>query len=90
MIKPLGDRVLVERIEDKRESGIIVPEGDSNGVNIGVVQEVGEGKKKDNGEVIPINISKGDKIVFSWGEKVEYDGKEYQIVSESSILGVIK
>ena len=92
-IKPLGDRVLVQKpdqVEEKR-SGILLPSStNKDGANVGVVLAVGEGRKTDNGTLIVPAVSVGQKVIFSWGERVEVDGKEYHIVSESGLLGVFE
>lgn len=93
LIKPFADRVVVkkERIEETK-SGLVLPpstDGEGGGTSIGVVVSVGEGRKNEKGEIIPISLKKGDKVIFSWSEKVEVEGNEYYLVSESSILGVI-
>ena len=95
-IKPLGDRVLVEAEEKSEEtrSGIIIPknaeEGGGAAVTIGKVIAVGDGRETDNGTVIKPKVEVGQRIAFSWGEKVEIEGKEYHLVGESSLLGIVQ
>ncbi len=93
-IKPLSDRIVVEKEVSQEEikSGIILPaSNDAGGSNsIGVVVAVGPGAMKENGEITPVSVKIGDKVIFSWGDKVESGGKEYYIVSESSVLGVLE
>lgn len=91
-ITPLGDRVVVEKAElaEKTYAGIVLPQ--STGGNeqmIGKVIAVGEGRETESGAVIKPKVAAGQQILFSWGDKVEVDGKEYYIVSESSILGIL-
>ncbi len=91
-ITPLGDRVLVEKAEKGEEvrSGIILPKNPDGGEsNIGTVIAVGPGRETDNGTVIKPKVAAGQKVIFSWGEKVETGGKEYHLVSESSLLGIL-
>lgn len=87
-IKPLNDKVLVELSNPSEiRSGIVLPET-SEGNKIGTVIAIGDGRM-EKGQRIPLNIEVGQKIIFSWGEKVELEGKEYHLVSEGSILGTI-
>lgn len=93
-ITPLGDRVLVEVVDTGEEtrSGIIIPKSseDSGGaVHIGTVVAIGPGRETDTGAVIKPKVEVGQKIAFSWGEKVEVEGKEYHLVGEGSLLGVL-
>lgn len=93
-IVPLGDRVLVRLMprEERTSSGIIIPETISNDRSDnrrGSVIAVGEGKY-DDGARVPMHVKEGDEVLFQWGEKIEMDGEEYYIVSESNILAVIK
>jgi len=93
-IIPLGDRVLVKLLprEEKTISGIIIPDtvsGDRSDNRRGTVIAVGEGKY-DDGKLVPMHLSEGDEVLFQWGEKIEFDGEEYYVVSESNILAIIK
>ena len=90
-LKPLGTNVLVEKLgsEEKTVSGIIIPKEKENNNNIGVVVVVGEGRMLD-GVMEKPSAKEGDKIIYSWGEKVEFEGKEYDIVSESSVLAIVQ
>ncbi len=95
-IVPLRDRVLVRRIDDAGEktvSGIIIPETvGKERPQIGTVVAVGDGRVTDSGEVIALTVKAGDTVLFAkYGpDEVKYNGEEYLIVSESSILAVIK
>ncbi len=93
-IKPLGDRVLVAPQEDKEQSkgGIIIPDTAKEKPMQGKVVAVGPGKRDDNGKVFPMNVSKGDVILLPkyGGTEVKIDDKEYQIVREDDILGIIE
>jgi len=93
---PLGDRVLVRPLEEETgtlPSGIIIPETVSKEKpEQGVVIAVGEGKTTDDGKVIPPKVKKGDTVIFSKysPDEITVDGEEYYIISESSILAIIK
>ena len=93
-VKPLGDRVLVREIKDKGEkivSGIIIPEavGEDRGAKKGEVVAVGPGKY-DDGILVPMQVTVGDKVLFQWGDKPTIDGVEYEMISESGILAILK
>ena len=90
-IIPTLDRVLVEDAQKERTtaSGIIIPGESKDSNRIGVVVSVGPGKENDGGTIIKPPVEIGQKILFSWGEKVESDGKEYYIVDSSNVLAVI-
>ena len=97
-IKPLSDRVLIKEIDSKKggetKFGIIIPETveKEHGAHRGEVIAVGEGRYDDGSprRMIPISVKVGDEVLFQWGDKISVDGQEYFIVSESSILAVIK
>ena len=90
---PLHDRVLVRRIEgdEKTKGGLIIPDSAKEKPQEGEVVSVGEGSRKDSGELIPMSVKAGDKILFGkWsGTEVKLDGEEYLIMKESDILGVL-
>ncbi|OGQ21824.1 MAG: co-chaperone GroES [Deltaproteobacteria bacterium RIFCSPLOWO2_02_FULL_44_10] len=93
LIRPLQDRLLVERTEDasKTESGIIIPDAAKEKPQKGKVVAIGNGKVLDNGTVQPLDVKVGDTILFSKyaGSEVKIDGKEYTIMREDDVLGVI-
>jgi chaperonin GroES len=93
-IKPLGDRVLVEPLEEKdvQKGGIIIPDSAKEKPQEGKVIAVGTGKRDDDGKLIPFNVKKGDKVLMPkyGGTEVKLDDKEYQIVREDDILAVIE
>ncbi|MBI4120108.1 MAG: co-chaperone GroES [Parcubacteria group bacterium] len=93
-IRPLGDRVLLEPIrEEKRKGGIILPETvDKERPERGKVVAVGPGKKDENGKLIPLNVKKGDKVLFTkYGpNEIKIDDKEYLIAREEDILAIIE
>jgi chaperonin GroES len=95
-ISPLGDRILVKpeiASDEKSPSGIIIPDtAQKEKPEQGKVIAVGEGKRNEKGDVLPMRIKEGDKIVFSkYGyDEVTIDDEEYYIVSENNILAIIK
>lgn len=92
-VKPLYDRVMVERLEQETMSpkGIIIPDTAQEKPMQGIVIEVGDGAYNESGNKIPMSLKKGDKILFGkWGgNEFKIDGKEYIIMKESEILAVI-
>ena len=90
---PLHDRVLVRRIEgdEKTKGGLIIPDTAKEKPQEGEVVAVGEGARKDSGELIPMSVKAGDRILFGkWsGTEVKLDGEELLIMKESDILGVL-
>ncbi|WP_404451232.1 co-chaperone GroES [Virgibacillus necropolis] len=93
MIKPLGDRVVIELVEqeEKTASGIVLPDSAKEKPQEGKVLAVGTGRVTDNGEKIALEVSEGDRIIFSKfaGTEVKYDGTEYLILRENDILAVV-
>ena len=93
MIKPLGDRVVIRVLEQEETtaSGIFLPDTAKEKPSQGEVIAVGTGKLQDNGSRTPLEVSVGDKIIFSKyaGTEVKYDGVDYLIVSERDILATI-
>ena len=91
---PLHDRVLVRRVEsdEKTAGGLIIPDTAKEKPAEGVVVSVGEGARKDDGELIPMAVKEGDKILFGkWsGTEIKLDGEELLIMKESDILGIIE
>ncbi len=93
-VAPLGDRVLVRELKKEGEkivSGIIIPESanEDRGARKGEVIAVGPGKY-DDGVLVPMGVKVGDNVLFQWGDKLTIDGEEYEMVSESAILAIIK
>ena len=90
---PLHDRVVVRRIEgeEKTKGGLIIPDTAKEKPSEGEVIAVGEGARKDSGELIPMTVKSGDRILFGkWsGTEVKLDGEDYLIMKESDILGII-
>ena len=92
--KPLHDRVVVKRIESdtKTAGGLIIPDSAKEKPQEGEVIAVGEGARKDSGELIAMSVKAGDRILFGkWsGTEVKIDGQDLLIMKESDILGVIE
>ena len=93
-IKPLHDRVLVEPLdaEEKSAGGIIIPDTAKEKPMEGKIVVVGNGSKNDEGKVAPLDVKKGDRILYGkWsGTEVKVDGDDFLIMKESDIMGVIE
>ena len=92
-MKPLGDRVLVQPIEEKetKKGGIIIPDTAKEKPQEGKVVALGTGKFDDNGKKVDFTVKKGDKVLISkyGGTEIKIDGESYQIMREDDILGII-
>ena len=92
--RPLGDRVLVKRVEEesKTKGGIIIPDTAKEKPQEGEVVSVGPGARDESGKIQPLDVKAGDKILFGkWsGTEVKLDGKDLLIMKESDILGVLE
>ncbi|MHC4262211.1 MAG: co-chaperone GroES [Planctomycetota bacterium] len=92
-IRPLGDRVLLQRLEaeDKTAGGILLPESAKEKPKEGKIVAVGDGRMLDNGERSSFSVKAGDRVLFSSyaGTEVKVDGDEFLIMREEDILGVI-
>ena len=93
-LKPLHDRVLVERVEqeDRTKGGIIIPDTAQEKPMEGKVVSVGGGARNENGQVVALDVKKGDRILFGkWsGTEVKIDGKDLLIMKESDFMGIIE
>jgi chaperonin GroES len=93
-IKPLHDRVVVERVEaeEKTASGIVLPGAAAEKPDMGVVVAVGAGKTLDNGSHHPVCVKPGDKILFGKysGQIVKLEGKELLVMREDDILAIVE
>ncbi len=93
-IKPLHDRVLVEPLEaeEKTAGGIIIPDTAKEKPMEGKIVAVGKGARSDEGKVAPLDVKKGDRILYGkWsGTEVKVDGDDYLIMKESDVMGVIE
>ncbi|AEB11468.1 co-chaperone GroES [Marinithermus hydrothermalis] len=94
VLKPLGDRVVVEPIEEEvtTKGGIVLPDTAKEKPQKGKVIAVGSGRLLDNGERVPLEVKEGDIVVFAkyGGTEVEIEGNEYVILSERDLLAVVQ
>ena len=93
-VRPLNDRILIKRIEEKEtvKGGIIIPDSAKEKPQEGEVVAVGNGKKTEEGKVIPLDVKKGDRILFGkyGGTEIKIEGEEYLILREDEVLGIIE
>lgn len=93
-LRPLQDRILVKRVEEaeKTKGGIIIPDSAKEKPAEGEVVAVGAGKVSDDGKKIPLEIKKGDRILFSkyGGTEVNIEDEEFLIMREDDVLGVVE
>ena len=93
-LKPLQDRILVQRVEEKTttKGGIIIPDTAKEKPAEGKVVGVGDGKTGDDGKKIPLEVKKGDRVLFGKysGTEVQIEGDEFLIMREDDILGIIE
>ncbi|MCG8669631.1 MAG: co-chaperone GroES [Pseudomonadales bacterium] len=93
-IRPLHDRVVIRRLEEETKSagGIVLPGSAQEKPSQGEVVAAGPGKATDSGEVAPLDVKPGDKVIFGQyaGSTVKIDGEELLIMSESEIFGVLE
>lgn len=93
-ITPLGDRILVKRLEaeEKTKGGIILPETAKEKPQEGKVEAVGTGKINDDGKVIPLTLKKGDRIIFTSyaGTEVKSAGEDYLLMREDDVLAKVE
>ena len=92
--RPLHDRVLIEVLdgEEKTSGGIIIPDTAKEKPQEGKVVAIGSGTRAEDGKIIPMDVKIGDLVLFGkWsGTEVKIDGKEYSIMKESDVMGIIK
>jgi chaperonin GroES len=93
-VKPLGDRVLVQPVEENevKKGGIIIPDTAKEKPQEGKIIALGTGKRDDDGKLVPFTVKKGDRVLISkyGGTEIKIDGKDYLIMREEDILGVIE
>jgi len=93
-IKPLGDRILVQRVEEEevKKGGIIIPDTAKEKPQQGKVIAVGTGKISEDGKRMPLEVKEGDKILFGKyaGTEVKIGDEEYLIMREDDVLGIIE
>ena len=91
--RPLGDRVLVKRVEEesKTKGGIIIPDTAKEKPQEGEVVAVGPGARNEKGELVALDVKAGDKVLFGkWsGTEVKIDGQDLLIMKESDVMGII-
>jgi chaperonin GroES len=92
-VRPLHDRILVKRVEEEQKTagGIIIPDTAKEKPQEGRVMAVGNGKLTDEGKVIPLEVSVGDRILFGKysGSEINLDGEEHLIIREDDVLAVL-
>jgi len=93
-IKPLGDRILVEPVEEKevKKGGIIIPDTAKEKPQEGIVVALGTGKTGDDGKKIAFEVKKGDRVLVSkyGGTEIKVDGKEYKIFSADDLVAILE
>ncbi|MGA2984002.1 MAG: co-chaperone GroES [Terriglobia bacterium] len=91
---PLHDRILIKRIEEKEtvKGGIIIPDTAKEKPQEGEVVAVGNGKKTDEGKIVPLDVKAGDRILFGKysGSEIKLDNEEFLILKEEEVLGVVE
>jgi chaperonin GroES len=93
-IRPLYDRIVVKRLEEKEtvQGGIIIPDSAKEKPQEGEVVAVGQGKRLENGKVVAPDVKAGDRILFGKysGSEIKLDGEEYIIMREDEVLGILE
>src|SRR5271169_4152274 len=94
-IRPLYDRIVVKRIDDKEETkigGLFIPDSAKEKPQEGEVVAVGKGKRLEDGKVIALDVKAGDRILFGKysGSDIKLDGEEYLIMREDEVLGILE
>ena len=93
-IRPLYDRIVVKRIEEEENKigGLFIPDSAKEKPQQGEVVSVGQGKRNDDGKLIPLDVKAGDRILFGKysGNEIKLDGEEYMIMREDEVLGVLE
>ncbi len=93
-LRPLGDKILVKRLEaeTKTKSGIVLPDSAKEKPKRGTILALGDGKRLDSGERAPFNVKKGDQVIFASyaGTEIKLDNEELMIMGEEDILAVVE
>jgi chaperonin GroES len=93
-IRPLYDRIVVKRLEDKETKigGLFIPDSAKEKPQEGSVVAVGKGKRLEDGTVVPLDVKVGDTILFGKysGSDIKIDGEEYMIMREDEVLGIVE
>lgn len=92
-VKPIGDKILVERLEaeSKTRGGIVIPDSAKEKPKEGKVVAVGEGRLLDNGKRVPFQVAEGDRVLFASyaGTECKVEGRDYVIMAEEDILAIL-
>ena len=92
-VKPIGDRILVEAVEEKevKKGGIIIPDTAKEKPMESIIVALGTGKTNDDGKKVPFEVKKGDRVLVSkyGGTEIKLDGKEYKILNSDDVLAVL-
>src|SRR3989440_12874358 len=92
-IRPLYDRIVVKRVEQKEQmqGGLYIPDSAKEKPQEGEVVAVGKGKRMEDGKVIPLDVQPGDRILFGKysGSDIKIDNEEYMIMREDEVLGIL-
>jgi chaperonin GroES len=93
-IRPLYDRIVVKRVEQKEQmqGGLYIPDSAKEKPQEGEVVAVGKGKRLENGTLVPLDVQAGDRILFGKysGSDIKLDGEEYMIMREDEVLGILE
>jgi chaperonin GroES len=93
-LRPIQDRLLVKRVEDKQpvKGGILIPDSAKEKPQEGIVVAVGKGKREKDGEVVSLDVKAGDRILFGKfsGTEIQIDNEEYLILREEEVLGIVE
>ena len=93
-LRPLGDKILVKRVEaeSKTKSGIVLPDSAKEKPKRGKILAVGTGKRLDNGDLAQLSVKKGDEVIFTSyaGTELKLDGEEVMIMSEDDVLAIVE
>ena len=93
-IRPLHDRVIVERVEEetKTAGGLFIPDSAKEKPQKGIIIAVGKGKKTEDGKILPLDVKVNDQVLFGKysGTEIKLDGKEYLMMREDEILAVLE
>ena len=93
-IKPIGDRVLVQHIEEKEQvrGGIIIPDSAKEKPTEAIVRAVGPGEVDDSGKRVPLEVKEGDRVLISkyGGTEIKLDGREYKILNADDVLAILE
>ena len=93
-LKPLGDRVIVKpaEAEEQTASGLVIPDTAQEKPQRGEIMAVGEGKRDDDGNRVPMDVAVGDVIIFGkyGGQEIKIDGIEYKILEERDVIAIVQ